>query len=228
MIVSHAHRFIFFHNPKCAGTSFRDTIKPYHDDEFIFWGAHRSSYFKNEIDHTHLRLWELHAQFPHLFSCAETYNSVVFVRNPFDRFLSAVNEHMKKFQQHVAFASMSSQERLVVIEDFVQNVLNIPRITTDARFVHFSPQIWYLNLAGRTIPRHIIPITKDGSFGRVALAVLGLPYLKLPWHNPSSVDLTSLRRSRVVMKFIEEFYADDIAFFLADETLAELANLDAA
>jgi hypothetical protein len=228
MIVSHAHRFIFFHNPKCAGTSFRDILKPYHDDPFTFWGAFKASYFKNEIDHTHLRLWELHAQFPHLFSCAETYNSLIFVRNPVDRFLSALNEHMKKFQQHVTLASMSTEEKLSVAEDFIQNVLNISRITTDWRFVHFSPQIWYLNIGGRTVPRHIIPVTKNDSFSRVALAVLGLPNLEIPWHNPSSIDLTPLRKSRVVMKFVEEFYADDIAFFLADETLVGLGNLDAA
>jgi len=123
---------------------------------------------------------------------------------------------------------MSTEEKLSVAEDFIQNVLNISRITTDWRFVHFSPQIWYLNIGGRTVPRHIIPITKNGSFSRVALAVLGLPNLEIPWHNPSSIDLTPLRKSRVVMKFVEEFYADDIAFFLADETLAGLANLDAA
>ena len=29
MIVSHKHGFIFFHNPKCAGTSMRQALAPY-------------------------------------------------------------------------------------------------------------------------------------------------------------------------------------------------------
>ncbi len=89
MIVSHANRFIFFHNPKCAGTSFRDALKLYHDDGFNFWDIFHAPYFKNHIDHTHLRLWEIQAQFPHLFRCAESYNSVIFVRSAHARFLSA-------------------------------------------------------------------------------------------------------------------------------------------
>ena len=82
MIVCHARRFIFFHNPKCAGMSFRAALQPYHDDRFSFWGIYHAAYFRNAIDHSHLRLWELHALFPDIFRCTETYNSVIFVRKP--------------------------------------------------------------------------------------------------------------------------------------------------
>lgn len=213
MIVSHAHQFIFFHNPKCAGTSFRNTIAAYHDDEFTFWGVFRSSYFKNEIDHSHLRLWELHAQFPRLFACAESYNSVIFVRDPFARFLSAMAEHIKKFQKHVNLTLMSEDEICGTAEKFIRNSINISRITTDRRFIHFSPQIWFLKIGDRTIPRYIIPITGAGTFRKSALAVLGLPNLEIPWYNSSSVDLGILRQSPYVTKFVEGFYADDFEFF---------------
>lgn len=226
MIVSHAHKFIFFHNPKCAGTSFREALRPYHDDEFMFWGPYKAPYFKNTIDHTHLRLWELYGQFPRLFSCTETYNSVLFVRNPLARFLSALNEHMKKFQRHIDLSTMSTEEILSTVEVFIQKVLDISKITTDWRFIHFSPQSWFLKFGDQTIPRHIIPMTRDDSFGRKALAALGLPDIEIPRHNPSPFNLAVLQESRIVTRFVREFYADDFEFFLANAALSGLADME--
>jgi hypothetical protein len=224
VIVSHTNRFIFFHNPKCAGTSFRDTLKPYHDDQFTFWGIFYASYFKNHIDHTHLRLWELHAQFPRLFACTETYNSVIFVRNPYARFLSPVNEHIKKFQPQINLAAMTPQQRVDVVIAFIRQVLTIARITTDWRFIHFSPQIWYLRLGDRVIPRHVIPMGSDDSFVGEALSVLGLPDSPVPRHNPSIFDLTPALASHDVSRFVREFYADDFAYLRTHERLAALAE----
>lgn len=228
MIVSHSHRFIFFHNPKCAGTSFRDTLKPYHDDKFTFWGVYNAAYFNKEIDHTHLRLWEIQLQFPEIFSCFETYNSVIFVRNPYDRFLSALNEHLKKFQTHVDVAGMPTGQRIEIIQSFIDNILDVSRIKTDPRFIHFSPQIWFLKLDDRKIPRHVIPIGDDGTFLLKALAVLGLPNLHIPHHNPSPVDLTDVLKSPALVKFVQDFYAEDFEFFRGDRRLAGLVDMPAS
>lgn len=224
MIVSHAQRFIFFHNPKCAGTSFRDMLKPYHDDSFSFWGVYYASYFKNHIDHTHLRLWEMQAQFPAIFQCTATYNSVIFVRSPYARFLAAVNEHIKKFQPQIDLPAMAPPQRVQVVEAFIRQMLAIARITTDWRFIHFSPQLWFLRLGDRVVPRHIIPMRGDGAFAREALSVLGLPELEMPHHNPSPVDLRPALASPVVQDFVRTFYADDFAFLRADPRLAPLAE----
>ena len=224
MIISHANQFIFFHNPKCAGTSFRDALKPYHDDQFTFWGVFYAPYFRNQIDHTHLRLWETYAQFPRIYSCTATYNSVIFARNPFDRFLSAVNKHIKKFQTQINLVEKTVPQRVAIVEEFIQKALNIARITTDWRFIHFSPQIWYLKIGDRKVPRHIIPMSKGNSFMSEACVALGLPQLEVPWHNPSPVDLTPALESPVVTKFIREFYAADLQFFRNESGLSELAK----
>jgi hypothetical protein len=227
MIVSHSHRFIFFHNPKCAGTSFRNALMPYHDDGFTFWGIFNSPYFKNDIDHTHLRLWDMHAQFPKIFACADRYNSIIFVRNPYDRFLSALNEHIKKFQPQVNLSKLSKDEIVHTAKYFIQDILSISRVTTDWRFIHFSPQTWYLKLGDRQIPRHIIPMYDDHACFLKALAVLGLPNLAIPHHNPSPVDLTAALESPIVTRFIQDFYAEDFDFFQSDRALAGLAGMPA-
>ncbi len=222
MVISHKLRFIFLHNPKCAGTSFRDALKPYHDDHFNFWGIFYAPYFKNHIDHTHLRLWEMQAQFPKIFSCLADYNSLIFVRDPYARFLSALNEHMKKFQPNIKLLEMDTLQRIGAIEAFILNELTIARITTDWRFIHFSPQLWYLRLGEHTIPRHIVAIRNGHDFIHQGLACLGLPALPVPHHNPSPVDLTGILASPVITGFIHEFYRDDLAYFAAAPALAPM------
>jgi hypothetical protein len=224
MIVSHRHGFIFFHNPKCAGTSFRETLAPYHDDPFTFWGIYNAPYFHNMIDHTHLRLWEMQAQFPALFDKTANYNSIIFVRSPYARFLSAMNEHLKKFQPQIDVAGMSPDQRRGLVEEFIAKVLHVSRIITDWRFIHFSPQNWYLTFGGRTVPRHVIPMIEGGDgFAQAGLDALGLPDLAVPRHNPSPVDLSAALSSKPVRDHIETFYAEDFAFFRADPALAPLA-----
>ena len=134
------------------------------------------------------------------------------MRNPYARFLSAVNEHVKKFQSRINLPSMTPDQRVEVVEALVRKVLTIANITTDWRFIHFSPQLWYLRLGDRTIPRHIIPMHSDGAFTRQALSLLGLPALPVSRHNPSPVDLTPALASPVVSGFVRTFYADDIAY----------------
>jgi len=224
MIVCHQKQFVFFHNPKCAGMSFRETLAQYHDDPTQFWGIFHAPYFKNHIDHSHLRLWELQAQYPALFDAARQYRSVIFVRNPYARFLSGVNEHMKKFQPHIDLAAMTPPQRVGVVEAFIEKAIHISRITTDWRFVHFSPQLWYLRLGDDVIPKHIIPIGANADFMTEALAILGLPGLEIHHINPSPVDLSAALQSKTVMDFVENFYSDDLAFLRSDARLAFLAD----
>jgi hypothetical protein len=207
MIVSHAEK---------------DALKPWHDDPSTFWGIYPSSYFCNRLDHTHLRLWELQSLFPHLAAAADSYNTVIFVRNPHARFLSAVNEHMKKFQPQIDLAGMDNAQRIAVIEAFIQNALTIARIMTDWRFIHFSPQTWFLRFGERLVPRHVVAMRPGVPFMKEALTLLNLPELDLPHHNPSPIDLTAALASTIVTKCIKNLYAEDFAYFAATPHLAAL------
>ena len=134
-----------------------------------------------------------------------------------------MNEHIKKFQPQINLAPMSPEQRVKVVEAFVRQSLNIARITTDWRFIHFSPQLWYLRLGNRVIPRHIVPMGDDDAFTREALSLLGLRDLPVSRHNPSPIDLTPALASPLVTGFVRDFYADDFAYLRADERLAPLA-----
>jgi hypothetical protein len=223
MIVSHKHRFIFFHNPKCAGMSFRDVLAGYHDDSVNFWGMFLAPFFLNGLDHSHLRLWEIQAQYPKTFMCARAYNSVIFVRNPYDRFLSAVNENVKKFQPQIDLRSADPAMRLTIVEAYIKQALNISRITTDWRYVHFSPQTWFIRLGDIIIPRHIVPVEGTGRFMVDSLERLGLPEMNIPHINASPVDLSCTLRSPIVRTFIQNVYQADFEFFRNSPGLEHLA-----
>ena len=224
MIVSHARRFIFFHNPKCAGTSFRDALGPYHDDAFTFWGIFAAPYFRNALDHTHIRLWELQQLFPRIFACTETYASAIFVRNQWERFLSAVDEHFKKFQQQVPLRDLKPADQVRVVEQFVEQLLNVGNITTHWQLVHFSPQLWQILIGERIVPRAIIPMIEGEDYFSRAFAGLGVPGVQVPWHNRSAGRLLHLLELPKVDGFVREFYALDLAFFEGRADLAALAR----
>jgi Sulfotransferase family len=223
MIVSHARRFIFFHNPKCAGTAFRNALQPLHDDIVTFWGPRDVPYFRNRLDHTHLRLWELAAVYPALFRAAVgDYRSVMFVRNPYARFLSAVAEHFKKFRREFQFEALSREEQTALVTRFLDRELTIERVTTDWTAIHFSPQIWFIRLGDRVVPRTILPLDTDAGVMPEAFSALGLVSADVGRINPSPYDLRHLLSVRRVVSFIEEFYELDFAFLRGNPRFAGL------
>ncbi len=224
MIVSHARRFIFFHNPKCAGMSFREALDPYHDDPFKFWGIYPAPFFRNSLDHSHIRLWELQQLFPHVFACAESYASVIFARNPWDRFVSAIDEHFKKFQPKIPLRDLPPEDQTRVVEQFIDQLLGIANITTNWTFVHFSPQLWQIAIGQRIVPRHIIPMSAGGDFFGRAYEALGLPPADVPWRNQSPTRMAHLLDSPKVDRFVRNFYALDLEFFQGRQDLAPLAR----
>ena len=228
MIVSHARRFIFFHNPKCAGTAIHNALQPFHDDATTFWGPRDVPYFQNRLDHTHLRLWELAAAYPALFRAAtEDYRSVMFVRNPYARFLSAVAEHFRKFRRELLFETLSREEQAAMVTWFLDRELTIERITTDWTTIHFSPQIWFIRPGDRVVPRTILPLDTEGRVMPVAFTALGLPAVDVGRVNPSPYDLRHLLTMRRVVSFIEEFYEQDFAFLRGNPMFTGLvARLD--
>lgn len=221
MIVSHAHQFIFFHNPKCAGTSLRGALARHHDDEVAFWGVFPATYFGNEVDYAHLRLWELQALFPRIVTAAETYRSVIFVRNPYQRFVSALAEHFQTFKLAGSLAVQSPEEQIRAVEMFIET-LDIRLIRSDWRYVHFSPQLWFIRLGNRQIPRHVLAVGDTGAFMTRAFECLGLDAEDVGRHNVARLNLKHALTSPKVAGFVRQFYALDFDFFGADPTLAHL------
>jgi hypothetical protein len=150
------------------------------------------------------------------------YRSVIFVRNPYARFLSAVTEHFKKFRREFLLENLSREEQTAMVTRFLDRELTIERITTDWTAIHFSPQIWFIRLGDHVVPRTILPLDTDGRMMPAAFSALGLPPTDVGRSNPSTHDLRHLLSVRRVVSFIEEFYELDFAFLRGNPTLAGL------
>jgi len=224
MIVSHRRRFIFFHNPKCAGTSLRHVMQAEHDDPVIFRDIKPAPFLLNDLDHTHLRLWEIQLLYPQIIEAAQSYRSVILVRSPWRRFVSALDEHFKLFQPHVPLVSMSREQQIRAIEIFVEQGLLIGRITTNFRFVHFSPQLWFIRLGDRQVPGNVVPMDDSGDCMDLVFSCLGLPRLEVPKVNSSRIDLTHVLTSPRVAAFVRDFYAMDFWYLASVPALRHLTR----
>lgn len=136
MIVSDRHRFVFIHNPKCAGTSLRQALAPYDDRGGRYWGF--AEHAGRRVDLAHLTLSDLEG-YPDFLLLAEYFVFTV-VRHPLDRALSAYREFITK--GYLGFPADGP-------DDFVLRYLDADRARFDFRFVHFCPQHHFTHLAGK-------------------------------------------------------------------------------
>jgi hypothetical protein len=212
MIVSHARKFIFIHNPKCAGTSFRTAIDVYDDHGLKFWGLFYNPFFMKNLDYAHLRTWEVAAVFPEIMEKFSSYRSIVFVKNPYTRFVSSVREHFLRFRNN-KLSDLSAAEQMARVEKFVEQEITLHKVLGDVAYVHFSPQSWFINLGGRRLVTHIIPMRAGTNFIESATGILEIPSLPVERLNRSSLSSEAILQSPKVLSFIKSFYKQDFDLF---------------
>ena len=223
MIVSHAKQFIFLHIPKCAGTSFRDALKRYHDDADNFWYRRYHPYFGCEIDLAHMRLWELHALYPRIFDAMANYETLALVRNPYERFMSALAQHLTAFHPNLDYYSADKELLRGYAERFIEQELRVERVLGNARFVHFSFQTWYIYLGERRLVHHVLPIPNNNQGWAQVFDKLHVLPAPVGRSNPRGGPLSHLLRVEGILQWIENFYKSDFDWLRGDPTLAALA-----
>lgn len=212
MIVSHKHRFVFIHNPKCAGTSFRQQIVQYHDDETTFWGYEVSPHLGIQLDLAHLRLWELASLRRPLMRRISGYRSAVFVRNPFRRLVSSLMEHIRNFRPQLGFQALDKAGQIDATLHILRE-LTPERLITDFRYVHFSPQYWYICLPGEPPAWTVLPLLDDPESLLAGFDTLGVPRGTPERLNRASYDHAHLLNDPRLLLFALEFYKADFELF---------------
>lgn len=212
MIISHQHQFVFIHNPKCAGTSFRAHIGHLHDDGTTFWDIFYNNYLGIRQDYAHLRLWELQMNHGALLNRLRHYRSLVFVRSPFRRFVSALLQHIRAYRPELDFDGLdrAGQHRAF---NLVIDQLSIERVMTDFRYVHFSPQHWFLRLPDNDYPWTILPISDSPESILPGFDALGVPRGDPETRNTAPFSCLSILADPAILLFIRDFYAADFEIF---------------
>jgi hypothetical protein len=209
VIVSAAHRFVFIHNPKAAGTAFRTAIAPYHDHPTEFWGIVQNAFFNGPVDLAHLRSWELPIVAPRVFAALDSYTSLAFLRDPLPRFLSACAEHFRNFRPQARFAIRPPYGQQLLIHRLIRSGDIPSRVRCDPEFVHFSPQIWFTHLGELRLVRHLLPIASEQDNFSAAFALLGLPPAPPQAENRTPGANWRTVASPEIEAFVRDFYAQD-------------------
>ena len=211
MIVSERSSFVFVHNPKCGGSVFRRAIEAEHDHPETFWHPRTTAYFGITLDYAHLRLWEIQALYPDVFERLGQVRTVVFVRNPLDRFVSALYHHFRAYRPFVGIDALAGQERLALFRRFARDELTMARILTDYRYVHFSPQNWFCLLGSRQVVGTVIPMGAGLNPMAAARDELGLDLPGEEWHEPGD-DRADLLADALLRHITGRLYAEDRTF----------------
>lgn len=147
MIISHAHRFVFFHNPKAGGTSVRKAIEGFNDTGFGLWGADPAQTAGIETDRAHLGIDEFIRFYPDLWDEVRDYRKFCLCRDPQARFLSSVSEYAKHYggtDLRFATAEENRESVFAAMETLsgFEDAMN-PGLAADLRLTHFKPQKIY-------------------------------------------------------------------------------------
>jgi hypothetical protein len=223
MIVCNERKFVFIHNPKAAGTSFRKVIEQYHDHHRRFWGLVQDPFLQAQVDLAHLRSWELAIVAPSLFERLAEFRSLVFVRHPARRFISACFEYFHNFVPEAGFGTLDVDGQRRLIHGLIETTLNHRLVISDARYVHFSPQKWFIFLGVRRIVGHVLPLFSSDEELVSAFDLLELPRVKVPTRNRSATPSFGRLYTPEVASFVDSFYRIDFEYFLATDHLRPLA-----
>ncbi|MDC7859347.1 sulfotransferase family 2 domain-containing protein [Pantoea ananatis] len=139
MIFSHEKRFLFIHNPKVAGTSVRNALKKYDSSNGIYWRPYYLERQERIIDRAHIPASEYDVN--NLQEIADAYFTFGFVRNPYQKVLSAWDEFRL---QHDVGEQMD-------INEWIANNLTEVSIRYDWRLIHFCPQHYFFYINNKCV-----------------------------------------------------------------------------
>lgn len=164
MIVSDTEKFVFIHNPKCAGMSCHNTLLPYDTRDNLFFEWRPVNEAGKILDLAHITPFQMRRFFPKAFAGVQGYLKFVFVRDPYQRFMSAVSQHLKLGTGHMRNAILSDPEVFYrVAAAFALQALKLHAVENDHKLVHFRPQVHFANLDGARWADEVLKLEQAGS-----------------------------------------------------------------
>jgi hypothetical protein len=155
MIISDTHRLAFVHIPKCAGVSIKEPLRAVDSTGGYFSriGDHPEM---GRIHFAHIVLRDMAEHFPDEWAKLLSYQSFAVVRDPAERFVSAMFQRLREFKGYAQSAitpETIEQESAEVIRylETCPERLNLEH-------VHFNRQTAYLNFDGRQVVQNLFAI----------------------------------------------------------------------
>lgn len=165
MIINKAHDFGFVHIPKCAGSSVRHQLRHLDDLEGRFYQTLTLPDLRR-INANHVPLSILQSHFPDVLAQLEAVTSYAIVREPHDRFRSAVAQYLRA---HIGEPSALSQAEITgAVSGIIKGILDDPD-GQDIRNTVFFKQVDFVYLNGVRVIEHVHAMDQiDTFFDRLA------------------------------------------------------------
>ena len=219
MIISDEKEFIFIHNPKCGGTTVRDSLKRFDTHAHWYWGQTKINDIT--IDKAHMSLSILRMHFPEAFKLMSKYFVFGVVRNPYKRVISSYNEVFFKEFENVMNGTESFDAYKVRLNDFIAKMSaeQIKGWTQSHRHFILQKNMFYV---GRKCYADLILKLEELDQAPAVLSVFSeqLSKVSVMWvkrKNERKKDGVDLRIENVLTKDsfrkVEQLYSEDFALF---------------
>lgn len=185
MILSDRHRFVFIHVPKCAGTSVRHAVQPYHDADERFLKAVEWHPDLGAIDFRHLPLRLLRDLDPEAFEKLKIYDSYALLRDPFQRFRSAISQRAKMYLGK-EFAQLGDGELRAELRRVQDYLLSEPHVIAP-EFIHFARQADFVQIGDERLVSNLFPLERLDLFTRALARHIGAETLPMGHVNKTEV-----------------------------------------
>lgn len=153
-IVSDTQQLVFVHIPKCAGASITKMLQPLVGWDKLVEDAEanrRGSTGRIIRQHTPLKI--LSENYPDELERMERYRCYAVTRNPMDRFVSSVSQHLRNFHNR-ELVDLSAQELAQTVDGVIRQMGKTP-LRVPREYIHFTRQIDYVSLDGRQVVRNL-------------------------------------------------------------------------
>ena len=148
MIICDDRQFAFIHIPKCAGSSVRRALRPLDTSSEAFFRI-ADHPVMGPVHLAHLTLANLAEFYPETFEKLARYRSMAIVRDPLDRFTSAVFQRLREFR-HVPQSAITRELFQTDAEVVISNLQSAPA-RIDLQYVHFNRQCDFIEFDGNIL-----------------------------------------------------------------------------
>ena len=157
MIICDEKQFAFIHIPKCAGTSMRRALRAIDTTGEAFFRI-ADHPLLGRVHLAHLTLTDLAGHYPDSLGKLVRYRSVALVRDPLERFTSAIFQRLREFR-NIAQSAMTAElieseaEAVIAYLESAPGRLNLEH-------VHFNRQCDFIELNGERIVERLYPVMR--------------------------------------------------------------------
>ena len=156
MIISPKHEFVFVHIPKCAGTSVRHQLRQC-DPDHIFLGRPGTHPVLGQIDYAHIPVAQLKEHFPDYFDYLIRFDAFALVRDPLERFGSALRQLMWQYEELPMTLIPAGELRDMALRQLDRVAAEVA--APSYQYIFFTRQSDYLFDGKTQVIDHVIPVS---------------------------------------------------------------------